>query len=79
MTKKDYVLIANAIRAAHGETGSHVVIRTAEHIAEALRGSNPLFDTSKFMAAVRDPKVPAFYPVTDQNGKRILVTIPETK
>ena len=61
MTRKDYVLIAEAIRTLP-EFSKTVVNFTAEqrrevaeHFAHALRGTNPAFSPSRFIAAATLP------------------------
>ena len=52
MTRKDYNLIADAIRGAvdaHGQAAS--VKLAAENLAHRLRHTNPRFETARFMAA----------------------------
>lgn len=54
MTRKDYVLIANAIATAKLNADREerpIISRAASHIAYALRRENSRFDTSRFMAA----------------------------
>lgn len=56
MTRKDYVLIAEAISGAvkaHGETGC--VRLAADNLAHLLRRNNSRFDTSRFMDACGFP------------------------
>lgn len=56
MTKKDYELIAGVIKEA-GEDGALCMddasdrVRLAMMFANKLIGTNPLFDTDRFMAA----------------------------
>lgn len=58
MTRKDFERIAAALGLAIHREGVHeegsvlAAWRVAEDVADALRGSNPLFDRSRFMAAV---------------------------
>ena len=56
MTRKDYVLIAEAISGAvkaHGETGC--VRLAAENLAHLLRRDNPRFERARFMEACGFP------------------------
>lgn len=45
MTRKDYVLIANALR------DSHAPIGVIESVADGLAGENPRFDRERFIKA----------------------------
>jgi len=57
MTKKDYVLIAGAIKRArayaisHNEQDADVGITIAHTLAYELANTNPLFDRTRFLAA----------------------------
>lgn len=56
MTKKDYELLAAAVRAALHEAGSNLsfesgVIATAEKLADRLALDNQRFDRARFIAA----------------------------
>jgi hypothetical protein len=54
MTRKDYILIAAAIKAVNRSHDSSVVngIRwTAERIADVLARDNPRFDRERFLTA----------------------------
>lgn len=52
MTKKDYELIANAIREELQDTSHYAaVLFTANRIAKALATDNPRFDPVRFRAA----------------------------
>jgi hypothetical protein len=60
MTRKDYVLIAEAIKRAHNEGEVSAECRrgtfeAAHYIAFALRRTNPRFEKSRFMAACGFP------------------------
>lgn len=55
MTRKDYVLIAAAIKAVTEEHSADSVVNgitwTAERIADALARDNPRFDRERFLKA----------------------------
>jgi hypothetical protein len=58
MTRKDYELIAYAIKLSERTGGVHVQTPewvqwhdTADCIADALQGDNPRFDRARFLAA----------------------------
>lgn len=57
MTRKDYVMIAEAIRdaasPASGADGprAQTALRIADYIADGLYNDNPRFDRKRFMAA----------------------------
>ncbi len=68
MTKKDFQLIADAIKAARAELlrdGAHdgpilstrewdyIFGRVADNVARALRGTNPRFDAQRFADACK--------------------------
>ena len=58
MTRKDYILLAKAIRKAQAEvTDMHdvaVIYQTTKHIADALVEDNPRFDRDRFLRASAD-------------------------
>lgn len=65
MTRKDYILLANALRVAskqsveneyYGGTVSDGVELAAKHVATALGVTNPKFDYGHFLAVVRGEK-----------------------
>lgn len=68
MTRKDYILIASALRIArkdapelavlelHKELTLHGVNVAVERIADAIKASNPAFDREHFLAVVRGEK-----------------------
>lgn len=67
MTRKDYVAIAAAIRAARRDVTNREppecvadmqdgISLAAEHLADALRRDNPRFDRARFLAACGDPE-----------------------
>lgn len=56
MTRKDYILLAEALKVANdsllGPSDEHQGIRyAAMHIANALAQDNPRFDRARFLAA----------------------------
>ena len=60
MTRKDYELIAAALRSSRGRIGddlghnpeqSRGVRRAAAHLADALAQDNPRFDAQRFLTA----------------------------
>lgn len=57
MTRKDYILLAEALRSARGAAEylaeRKAVDFTASRVAQALQGDNPRFDMTHFMAVVR--------------------------
>jgi len=60
MTRKDYELIAAAVRDARDDLAasprtSGVVDLVAGHLATALRGTNPRFDSVRFLRATKEP------------------------
>ena len=59
MTRKDYQLIADAVRKAmtadHG-WDTRPICRTARDIADALASDNPRFDRARFLAACGVPE-----------------------
>lgn len=58
MTRKDYVLIAEAIRDSvqhSGELERKAIEGTAKYVSYALRRDNPRFDRGRFMAACGFP------------------------
>lgn len=59
MTRKDYVLLAEALRIVHRRYGvgtKRVVEETAQEIADALAADNSRFDSDHFLAVVRGEK-----------------------
>lgn len=63
MTRKDYVLIADAIATVQGEVNrsqysdaNMVLARITEELAHELRSTNPRFDSARFIAACRGSK-----------------------
>lgn len=60
MTRKDYVLIADAIAVVQGEVNRQqyadadmVLARITEELSYELRATNPRFDRARFIAACR--------------------------
>lgn len=53
MTRKDYILIAAAIKAEqrHGREGDETINNVARSIADALQSDNPRFDRARFLKA----------------------------
>ena len=55
MTRKDYILIAAALKAAHNSPatvdGHRCIYLAAERIADALASDNPRFDIARFLKA----------------------------
>ena len=55
MTRKDYVLIAAALKDARpyaaNQTASDVLANVAANLADMLKRENPRFDRTRFMAA----------------------------
>lgn len=61
MTRKDYILIAGALRieydcVADMERESQTILNVAERIARFLYDDNPRFDREHFLAVVRGEK-----------------------
>lgn len=61
MTRKDYIVIAGALRQAltyhAGNEEAQIGVISASHsLAEALRDNNPRFDKAHFFAVVRGEK-----------------------
>lgn len=55
MTRKDYVLIAEALKEAltnSSEDRAYGVESAAQFVADALQQENPKFDRGRFLAAV---------------------------
>jgi hypothetical protein len=58
MTRKDYILLADALRAArryvfdHGNTGEEAVAVASHFVIEALARDNPRFDRERFLEAL---------------------------
>ncbi len=56
MTRKDYVIIAGALRRALLESGPGAcadgVVLAAENVADVLAADNPRFDRDKFLGEV---------------------------
>ena len=57
MTKKDYIVIAAAIRETRDQEFDHSAIeaidRVAERIADKLQADNPRFNRQRFLEATR--------------------------
>lgn len=67
MTRKDYVLIANALGRAFkdGNASAKATLGVAMHIANALQADNPAFEGSRFMNAVNYAmRTPGWNPVS---------------
>lgn len=61
MTRKDYILIAGALRIEYGcvadmERESRTILNVAERIAWLLYADNPRFDRKHLLAVVRGEK-----------------------
>ena len=59
MTRKDYILITETLRAEYSETNKDFqlgVICAAQRIANALANDNPRFNREHFLAVVRGEK-----------------------
>lgn len=58
MSRKDYVLLANALKSAtplmrDGDEAHRAWFNTVERVAQALQNDNPRFDRSRFISATR--------------------------
>lgn len=60
MTRKDYQLIADALKSARDESTTEWlragVERAASRVAQALRATNPRFDVTRFLVACGIPE-----------------------
>jgi hypothetical protein len=61
MTRKDYIIIAEALRVSYLSPlatveGKKAIESTAAELADSLRRDNPRFNFSHFMAVVRGEK-----------------------
>ena len=60
MTRKDYQLVADALRhcAVHTETADDegVVLWVAQTLASSFAAENPRFEEARFMAAAKAPR-----------------------